>query len=382
MLLSLLKSHRRLDRKKKLSAGSALRERVKELACLYGISELAYQNNLSLPKLLQKIVKLIPPAWQYPEYAAARITLDKDHYDSVPVRNFPYRQAENIVLRGKIRGYIEVFYTNRLRVTGKTPFLKEEKKLIRAIAEKLALVIERKEAKENMQSLEQQVQHADRLASIGELTAGIAHELNNPLNSILGFAQLAMKNQAVPEEARQDIEKIVKASLHSREIIKKLMYFAHQVPQSPSELNLNDVIRDVVYFIEPQCKKENINIHYDLEKSLPLILADPLQLNQVIVNLIVNAIQAMPDGGKLILSTSSKNNSVFMGVEDTGSGIPAAIIDNIFDPFFTTKEPGKGTGLGLSVVHGILTGLGGKIKVKSKEGIGTKFEVELHAITQ
>jgi signal transduction histidine kinase len=357
------------------STETALRERVKELACLYGISELAQQDNLSLNELLENVLKLIPPAWQYPEYTVARILLDNNHFNSSEFQNLPYRQSEKIIINGQQRGTIEVFYIKAMPNADEGPFLKEERKLIRGIARKLALIIERKEASEKMKLLQEQVRHADRLATIGELTAGIAHEINEPLGNILGFAQLAIKNN-LPQETKLDLEKIIKASLNAREIIKNLMYFSHQMPQRFEKVELNHIIKEAMYFLESRCSKENITVSYFLAKKLPLINADAIQLNQVIVNLVVNAIQAMPEGGKLSLSTIDSKEFVTLTIEDTGVGISEDIKQDIFKPFFTTKEIDKGTGLGLSVVHGIITAHKGEIKVESEKGKGTKFEIK------
>lgn len=153
------------------------------------------------------------------------------------------------------------------------------------------------------------------------------------------------------------------------------MYFSRQMPQDFKNVNLNQVIRDTMCFIEPQCKNENISISFHLENDIPEIYADTLQLNQVIVDLVVNAIQAMPEGGTLTISTRTDNQSVLLKVEDNGTGISRKIIQHIFNPFFTTKAIGKGTGLGLSVVHGIVSAHKGTIHVHSKEGVGTKFEI-------
>lgn len=359
------------------SSEAALRERVKELACLYGISELANQNNFSLNELLENVLKLIPPAWQYPEYTVSRIILDDNHYNSTELRDFPNRLTEKIIINDQHRGSIEVFYIKVLPEADEGPFLKEERKLIQAIAQKLSLIIERKEAAEELKLLQDQIRHADRLATIGELTAGIAHGLNNPLNNILGFAQLIIKNNDLGDQVKQDVEKIIKAALHSREIIKKLMYFTRDMPQDFKKVHLNQVIQDAMYFIEPQCINENISVSYQLDNKLPFIIADSLQLNQVIVNLVVNGIQAMPEGGTLNIKTSFNSQSVFMSIEDTGLGISDKIMQNIFHPFFTTKEIDKGSGLGLSVVHGIITAHNGTIEVKSKEGNGTIFNMEI-----
>lgn len=360
------------------STETALRERVKELACLYGISELAHQDNLSLNELLENVLKLIPPAWQYPEYTIARIILDNNHFNSAEFHDLPYRQSEKIIINGQQRGAIEVFYIKAMPDADEGPFLKEERKLIQAIARKLDLIIERKEAAEKMKLLQEQIRHADRLATIGELTAGIAHEINEPLGNILGFAQLAIKNN-LPHKTKLDLEKIIKAALNAREIIKKLMYFSHQMPQRFEKLDLNHIIKEAMYFLESRCSKENIIVSYSLSEKLPLIIADAIQLNQVIVNIVVNAIQAMPEGGRLTLSTLYNPEFVALTVEDTGAGISDDIKQHIFKPFFTTKEIDKGTGLGLSVVHGIVTAHKGEIKVESTKGKGTKFEIKFPA---
>lgn len=365
-----------------LTTEIALRERVKELACLYGISELALQDNFPINKILNNVLRLIPPAWQYPEYTVAKIILDDNSFESTGFQNTPFRQSENIVINGQFRGSIEVIYLKSMPEADEGSFLKEERKLLQAIARKLALIIDRRETLEEKQKLYEQIRHADRLATIGELTAGIAHEINEPLGSILGFAQLILKDKNLSEQVKSDLEKIIKSSLNAREIIKKLLYFSHQMPQRFENVDLNSIIKDTMYFLEPQCSKANVTADYSLSKNLPLISADAIQLNQVIVNLVVNAIQAMPNGGKLTISTSFNSESVILIIEDNGTGMSENIKQNIFKPFFTTKEINKGTGLGLSVVHGIITSHKGTIEVQSAENKGTKFEIKLPSVVK
>ncbi|MDD5571269.1 MAG: ATP-binding protein [Bacteroidales bacterium] len=363
-------------RNKLVFSEKALQERVKELTCLYEMSEFSQKENLTLSELLSYFVRLIPPAWQYPYLTVARIKFNKKSYTSRGFKETSFRLIEKINVNRKERGTIEVYYLKKMPYVDDGPFLKEERKLLQVISRKVAIDIERIEAKEKIKIFQEQIRHADRLATIGELAAGVAHEINNPLNSILGFAQLINKNNNLNEQDKNDVERIIKASLHSREIIKKLMYFTRQMPQDFTMVNLNQVIRDAMYFLEPQCKKEKVTVSYNLDDNLPLIFADNLQLNQVIVNIVVNAIQAMQKKRKLTIATHSNLQSVFLGIEDTGVGMSEEIMRHIFNPFFTTKITGKGTGLGLSVVHGIVTNHKGKINVKSKEGIGTKFEIE------
>ena len=222
-----------------------------------------------------------------------------------------------------------------------------------------------------------QLLHADRLATIGQLSAGVAHELNEPIGSIMGFAQLIQKNPDVPEQAQKDIEKIMKASLHAREVIKKLMIFARQMPPQKTSLNLNQIIEEGLYFLESRCAKEGIKVVRELAKTLPEITADPAQMTQVLVNIIVNAIQAMPEGGQLTIQTKVSGKHVLLIIEDTGIGMEKKELKHIFLPFFTTKDVGKGTGLGLAVVHGIVTSHGGSIHVESKVNEGTRFTLQL-----
>ena len=169
----------------------------------------------------------------------------------------------------------------------------EERNLIEAIARQVAQIVERKEAQEDKARLQDQLRHADRLATIGQLAAGIAHELNEPLGGILGFAQLAMKSPDASDRVKKDIDKIIGASLHAREVIKKLLLFARQAETERKAINLNDVVEEGLYFFEARCAKEDIKLERSLAPDLPLINADQSQLNQVLINLVVNAIQAM-----------------------------------------------------------------------------------------
>ena len=272
---------------------------------------------------------------------------------------------------------MEVVYLEERPELAAGAFLKEEEKLIDAVAREVALIVERKEAEEEKSTLQHQLIHADRLATIGQLAAGVAHELNEPLSSILGFAQLAKKCPDLPSPAVQDLEKIVTASLYAREVIKKLMVFARQMPPRKADVDLNEVVEDALYFMEAQCAKKDITVLRELAPDMPEITADPAQLKQILVNLVVNAVQAMPHGGALTVSTRSSGSSVQLGVGDTGTGMSEETLDKVFLPFFTTKDVHEGTGLGLAVVHGIVTSHGGSIDVESHPGQGTRFEIRL-----
>jgi two-component system NtrC family sensor kinase len=358
-------------------AEAAHRERIKELTCLYGIAQVVEQRNVSQDDMLRQIVHLLPPAWQYPDIAAARIVLDDQEYVTPKFRESRYELSSEIVIAGSRRGNVQVVYVEeRLELTVGA-FLPEERTLIDAVARDIANIVERKEAETERSKLRDQLVHADRLATIGQLAAGVAHELNEPLGSILGFAQLAEKCPGLPEQAERDVKKIINASLYAREVIKKLMVFARQMPPKIVEIDLNRAIDDGLLLLEGRCQKAGIRVECDLAPDLPKIAADLAQLNQVFVNLVVNAVQAMPDGGTLRICTRTDGPAVTLAVEDTGIGMAAEIQDKIFLPFFTTKEITEGTGLGLAVVHGIVTAHGGSIDVHSRPGRGTKFRIRL-----
>jgi two-component system NtrC family sensor kinase len=366
-----------IDDQLSYSAKAALTERVKELTCLYGIAQIAGQPGISLEEIIQGIVELLPPAWQYPEATFARIILDGISYTTQGFRERHRKQTAEIIVGGALRGVVELVYVEEKPDLDEGPFLKEERRLIDAVASQVALVIERRQAEEDKLKLHNQLLHADRLATIGMLAAGVAHELNEPLGNILGFAQLAKKCPGVPASAEQDLGKIEAASLHAREIIRKLLVFARQAPPEKTQVYLNQVVEDGLYFFEARCVKEDIELVRLLSPDLPEITADPAQLNQLLVNLVVNALQAIEGRGKITVRTQFSDRQVCLIVEDTGSGMSDEVLEQIFIPFFTTKDIGQGTGLGLPVAYGIVTAHSGSINVESKLGCGTRFEIWL-----
>lgn len=356
---------------------ASLNERVKELECLYSISEISYvkQSN-SLAEIFEDILKVLPNGWQYPEITCAKIVFDGKEYITENYELNSFMQWSNINIDGKIRGGIEIGYLEEKPKLDEGPFLKEERKLLDTISIKIALIIKRQEELEEMKILESKLIHADRLVTVGELTAGIAHELNEPLGTILGFAQLIQSDKDISASTNTDLDKIVKASIHARQVIRKLMTFSrYQDDGANDRVNLNSIINDGLYFLESRCKKESVEIVKILESDLPYINGNAVQFHQVVVNLSVNAIQAMPNGGKLIMQTYSKNSNVNLVIQDTGIGISEDNITRIFDPFFSMKDSQTNTGLGLSVVHGIVKVYNGEIKIESNLGVGTRFEI-------
>ncbi len=353
-----------------------LRERVKELRCLYTVSQIIAETSLARRERIRRITATLPPAWQFPDSAVARITLDDEVFESAEYESARASQHAGLVVDGARRGLIEVGYTS-LPVDRDDPFLPEEQALLENVAHQVSLFITREEGADRRVILEKQLRHADRLATIGQLAAGVAHEMNEPLSSILGFAQLALKNTDVPPQVAEDLQEIVGSSLRAREIIKKLLLFARQTPPRMTACNLNQIVDEALFLLEAGGRKHSVTFVRHLAAGLPEVDADPLQLRQVVVNLVVNALQAISGPGQINLETRADAAGIELVVSDTGCGMTPEVLKQIFNPFYTTKDVGEGTGLGLSVVHGIVTTHGGTIHATSEPGKGARFVMRL-----
>lgn len=355
-----------------------LRERIKELHCLYALSRIAWEAENDIPVIVNKTLQILPKAMQHQTLAEASITVNGDTHSSPEFSRCKLIIEADLIIDRKNFGKVKVGYRPAVSDRKIKPaFLAEEKHLLNAVARELSLFLKRASVEADREQLQIQLQHAERLAFVGELTAGIAHELNEPLGRILGFAQLIKKTGHLSEQQTDDVERIVKASLYTREIIKKLLIFSRQMPRQINNVNLNQIVDSILYFIDVRFQARGIIIVQQLDKDLPDIQGDEVQISQILVNLITNAIHAMPEGGKVVISTRDKGSKVSLVVKDTGVGMSKEIQQRIFEPFYTTKAVGQGTGLGLSVVQGIIDSHKGKISVTSAPGKGSKFEVVL-----
>jgi len=221
---------------------------------------------------------------------------------------------------------------------------------------------------------------SEKMASLGQLAAGVAHEINNPLGTITIFAHLLMKNIPEDSPARSDIQLIIDEASRTKEIVQGLLSFARETKLRPGSTNINDVLEDVLGLVVNQALFQNIKIKKQLDENLPTIFADSTQLKQVFLNMFLNAAQAMSGNGKLNLITSVDDASgmIQVKIQDNGPGIPDSVLAKIFDPFFTTKE--KGTGLGLAISYGIIQRHHGKIEVETEMGKGSTFIIFLPVI--
>ncbi len=237
-----------------------------------------------------------------------------------------------------------------------------------------------------LQETHLQLVSSEKMASLGKLAAGIAHEINNPLGGILIYSSLMMEDLPEDDSKRGDLSRIVQEAGRCKEIVKSLLEFARQTEPKMEPTDINRAINDGLFFLVNQALFHNIQIVKKLDSFLPFVRGNASQLKQVFMNIIVNAAEAMHGNGTLTIITfpSPDRKTVLVEFTDTGEGIPEENLNRIFDPFFTTKEVGKGTGLGLATSYGIVEDHGGKISVRSRVGEGTTFTIELpiHQVTQ
>jgi len=238
----------------------------------------------------------------------------------------------------------------------------------------------------NEKLLQQQLIQSEKLSAIGELISGIAHELNNPLTGVMGYSQLLQLRRDLDDRARDCLLKINNLALRCQKIVQNLLSFARKKKPERSPTNVNELLEKTIDLRSYELSVNNIAIQRELDRNLPNTIADAHQLQQVFLNIITNAEQAMLESSAKGLLTvrsrlDARNPLIVVEIEDTGPGIPEKVATRIFDPFFTTKEVGKGTGLGLSIAYGIMQEHGGRILVRSRPGEGATFVVEIPIIS-
>jgi signal transduction histidine kinase/DNA-binding response OmpR family regulator len=278
-----------------------------------------------------------------------------------------------------------------------TPFTESDIYLLSALADYAAIAIDKARLYGTVKSFSQELEHrveertqelraaqeqlvqAEKLASIGQLAAGVAHEINNPIGVILGFSQILLKRTPEENPVYKPLATIEREGLRCKRIVQDLLDFARQGKPMLSRVNINDVIEAASDLMPHHMSSKEVVVIRDYAPDLPLVLGDENQLQQVFVNILLNAYQALPAGGQLRITSRSMDGQVQAVFTDTGIGIPAENLKRIFDPFFTTKEVGQGTGLGLSVSYGIIEQHGGTIEVESEPNAGATFVVRLPA---
>ncbi len=305
----------------------------------------------------------------------------------------PYELEElRPFLKGNERSVVIAWLSGKERLLGlikvsnkEDGFSEEDVRLLTILSRHISVAIENAELYRSLEKqmielkeTQEQLIQAAKLAAIGELAANVAHEINNPLTSIIGFVEL-MKEYDDMDLIKNRLEIIEHESIRARDIVRELLNFARKRPLQLSDVDINSLIKEVIILTRAQAKTGRVEIVEDYG-DIPRMIGDPNQIKQVFVNIINNAIHAMPEGGKLYIKTSSSHDDITIVFKDTGVGIPADVLPRIFEPFFTTKRE-KGTGLGLSISYRIIQDHGGRINVESNEGKGTAFTITLPVIS-
>ncbi len=224
-----------------------------------------------------------------------------------------------------------------------------------------------------------QLIQSEKLTSVGKLAAGIAHQINNPLTGVLTYSSLLLKKTPESNPDHEDLRVIVDETMRCREIVKGLLEFSRQAEPQKKIVDINDVITNSLYLIRNQALINDVKVSTELSDQLPGIMADGNQIQEILLNITLNAMDAMPEGGKLHVTSDTTDNNRFVQIKvsDTGCGISPKNLDKVFDPFFTTKGAGKGTGLGLAVAYDVIEKHLGKIKMESEVGKGTTCIIDL-----
>ena len=482
-------------------------ERVKEINCLYSISEISEKRTISLEEVLQGTVDRISFGWRYPEITCARVVLGGQEFGTRNFRETVWKLASSISVHGEIVGAVEVYYLEEKPLIDEGPFINEERDLLNAIAKHLGRFIERlksrkalRESEEKYRTvfentgnatiiveedttislvntkfellsgfrkediegkkswieffdrddlaemkechrmlrinpnalptnhearfidchgnvrnvllsvslipgtkktvesilditerkkMEEQMLHTEKLASIGTLAAGVAHEINNPLAIILGFTDLLLEKVSEDSESCDALKTIQKQGNNAKRIVENLLSFVRYKEHREENVDINKSIEEVFAVKANAFTINKISVTRDLEETLPMVRGDPNELQQVFFNIINNAIAAMKGGGTLKIKTrpadTDGKQNVEITISDTGVGIKPEHRQRIFDPLFTTKKVGEGTGLGLTVSYAIVKKYGGNLTFETKlseesPDHGTTFVITLPAL--
>ena len=373
-------------------------ERVKELRCMYGVAE-SIRKCETLEQIFEEVVVLIPPGWHCPEIARCRIRFDDQEYVSQPFEEIKWRQSADIIVAGEPRGTIEVFYVDAFHLEkcpapDGGPFVKEERDLIDGIARALSEAIEHHQAEANREKAEAQLRQSQKMEAVGQLAGGVAHDFNNLLQAILGYGDMALAEAGPDSPVHACVEEMLKAGNRAATLVRQLLAFSRRQVLDMKDVNLNDVIADLMRMIR-RVIGEHIKLDVIAAHDLGIVCADPGQIEQILINLCVNARDAMDHGGTITIETENvrideayceshtwakPGRYALLSVSDMGCGMDEETLANAFEPFFTTKAVGEGTGLGLSTVYGLVKQHDGMIHVYSEVGKGTTFKIYLPLI--
>ncbi len=349
-----------------------LNERVKELECLYAIAQISEKFRGDTSVCLAKIVEQIPTGFQFPEITQAYLAIDDISFgESVQSTSSIH---VSLKLSDGREGNLLVGYSVDNQSGEELTFLLEEEALLRQIAHEITQILEFEINEKNAIQLREKLRFNDRLNALSEITGGIAHELNTPLNNILGYGELLLKGEN-DAQRRSDLNRVLKSAAHAREIVKKLMFFSCDLPENYALNDINTVVKDSLDMLRIQLHDRAIRLRLNLDPTIPKLRLDVFQFTQVIFNIVRNAIQAMQKNGELTISTDFRNNEIRLSIQDNGCGMDELEISNLYKPFVSGRKGKSNMGIGLSVTQGIVQAHGGRLEVESKPNLGSTFAI-------
>tara|TARA_R110000868_G_scaffold269431_2_gene528802 strand:- start:2716 stop:3801 length:1086 start_codon:yes stop_codon:yes gene_type:complete len=359
-----------------MSNKSELKERIKELTCLYEVSSIIVNaDSEQLEHTFRAIAFSLKKAFQLPEMTEIDIDTQFGTASTGASASKNASIFSSILIFNEPKGKIVATIVSPNSIFD--DFLNEEQLLLDNVALKIGSLLERIEIKNSELSMKRQMERADRLTILGELTAGIAHELNTPLANILGFAELLQSKLEQDPQSVSDLDKIITNAIFSREVVKKLMFFACEMPQEMKPVNLVSIIKESIKLLEPTFRKNDVKYLVKIDDETLILRADTVQMTQIIFNLLMNAIYFSPKKGLVTIEAAQNDKNIILKITDEGEGLSEDNLQKVFQPFYTTKPVGEGSGLGLSVVHGIVLSHKGMITVQNNIKKGAIFEVQL-----
>jgi signal transduction histidine kinase len=361
-----------------------LRERVKELNCLYGISRIFENKDASIDNVLQAVVDLIPPAWQYPEITCSRIKLKRKEFRTANFKETEWKQAQNIFVSGRQSGILEVYYLEKKPDCDEGPFLKEERNLLRVISERLGLTIEHHIADNNLvilykreKRLREQLQ--SEMKSRVDLTRKLIHELKTPLTSLIATSQLLSdeaKDAKLGKLARYILGGANNMNRRIEELHDVMRGETGQLKLTLKKVNIEALLNLILGEVRPLAIQNNMMVQLEFGSILPEVTADPDRLHQVILNLINNAFTYARDGKKISITATGRVDDILIEVRDYGPGISLEKRQTLFEPGYQVayrEQSTGGLGIGLSLCKMLVELHGGTIWAKSKINRGTSF---------
>lgn len=397
-----------IDRKQ---VEESFRLRTQELDCLYSISNLVERRGNVLGETIQGIVDLIPSALRFPESTCARVMLKDQAYQTRDYEETERKHTHDIYVHDDRIGLLEVCQFRKGLSAKEEAIWNEEHKLVRVIGERLGRIIERNQAEEALKQSQEQLYQAQKMETLGALIAGVAHEINNPINLVMFNIPLIQKiwrdlQPVMEEQARKEPERKYAGLTHDflsenvGQLLSDMEMGANRVAKTIADLkdyakksdtternlfSINTAVENVLRLAKTTIRKSEVELNFQLGSDLPLMEGNLQSIEQILLNLVINAIQAIDhDRGKVLLVTGTDRETcrIRVSITDNGRGIEASMADRLFDPFVTSKHKEGGLGLGLAITYNLVRAHNGEVRFESVQGKGTTFTVLFPSIKQ